>query len=50
MRGTLVFDHLNDIIYLNCCTKFVIHVGKLAATQGLTASEHSTPHGVSQLI
>ncbi|ODM97047.1 Hermansky-Pudlak syndrome 1 protein [Orchesella cincta] len=45
MRGTLVFDHLNDIVYLNCCSKFVQHVARLATAQGLVASEHSTPHG-----
>lgn len=50
MRGTLVFDHLNDIVYLNCCSKFVNHVAQLAAGQGLVASEHSTPHGRGRVI
>ncbi|OXA60249.1 Hermansky-Pudlak syndrome 1 protein homolog isoform X2 [Folsomia candida] len=49
MKGTLVFDHLNDLIYLNCCPRFVKHVRKLASAQGLVSSEHSQPFGTGKM-
>ncbi|KAK3930600.1 Hermansky-Pudlak syndrome 1 protein-like protein [Frankliniella fusca] len=35
MRCILIFDHLNDILYTKCNSKFIQHVRKLATSQGL---------------
>ncbi|XP_043476577.1 Hermansky-Pudlak syndrome 1 protein homolog isoform X1 [Leptopilina heterotoma] len=35
MRGILVFDHLNDVLFSKCNKKFVRHIKKLAKSQGL---------------
>lgn len=35
MKCLLIFDNLNDIIYLKCNKNFSKHVGKLAKAQGL---------------
>lgn len=35
MRGILVFNHLNDVLFSKCDKKFVRHIKKLAKTQGL---------------
>ncbi|XP_078033269.1 Hermansky-Pudlak syndrome 1 protein isoform X2 [Augochlora pura] len=35
MKGILIFDHLNDILFTKCNKKFAIHVHKLARMQGL---------------
>ncbi|CAG7718726.1 unnamed protein product [Allacma fusca] len=48
MRGLLVFDHSNDVVYINCCTRFVQHVAKLAKTQGLVGSEFTTLYGTGR--
>lgn len=35
MRGVLIFDHLNDVLFTKCNEKFAKHVEKLAKSQGL---------------
>ncbi|XP_012287856.1 Hermansky-Pudlak syndrome 1 protein homolog isoform X2 [Orussus abietinus] len=35
MRGILIFDHLNDVIFTKCDRAFACHVQKLATAQGL---------------
>lgn len=37
MKGILVFNQLNDLVYLNCCRGFAKHVRKLASQQGLSS-------------
>ncbi|KAL1123010.1 hypothetical protein AAG570_003334 [Ranatra chinensis] len=39
MRCLLVFDHLNDLLYSKCDSKFVRHVRKLGRVQGFTQEE-----------
>lgn len=35
MRGILIFNHLNDVLFTKCNEKFANHVQKLAKNQGL---------------
>ncbi|XP_015585402.1 Hermansky-Pudlak syndrome 1 protein homolog isoform X1 [Cephus cinctus] len=35
MRGILIFDHLNDVLFTKCNKKFTKHIQKLAKIQGL---------------
>ncbi|XP_018394789.1 PREDICTED: Hermansky-Pudlak syndrome 1 protein homolog [Cyphomyrmex costatus] len=35
MRAILIFDHLNDVLFVKCNKKFAIHIMKLARIQGL---------------
>ncbi|KZC12432.1 Hermansky-Pudlak syndrome 1 protein like protein [Dufourea novaeangliae] len=35
MKGILIFDHLNDVLFTKCNKKFANHIQKLARTQGL---------------
>lgn len=35
MKGLLIFDHLNDVVFTKCNKKFANHVQKLARLQGL---------------
>ena len=35
MKGLLIFDHLNDVLFTKCNKKFANHVQKLARLQGL---------------
>ncbi|KAL6252006.1 hypothetical protein P5V15_014986 [Pogonomyrmex californicus] len=35
MRAILIFDHLNDVLFVKCNKKFTNHILKLARTQGL---------------
>ncbi|XP_058809470.1 BLOC-3 complex member HPS1 [Phymastichus coffea] len=37
IRGILIFDHLNDVLFAKCNDKFVDHIQKLARLQGLLA-------------
>lgn len=39
MRGVLIFDHLNDILFTKCNAKFAKHVEKLAKNQGLISEK-----------
>ncbi|XP_026289736.1 BLOC-3 complex member HPS1 [Frankliniella occidentalis] len=41
MRCILIFDHLNDILYTKCNSKFIQHVRKLAKSQGLLPQTES---------
>ncbi|XP_031370524.1 Hermansky-Pudlak syndrome 1 protein homolog isoform X2 [Apis dorsata] len=35
MKGILIFDHLNDVLFMKCNKKFANHIQKLAKIQGL---------------
>lgn len=35
MRGILIFNHLNDVLFTKCNEKFATHLQKLAKNQGL---------------
>ncbi|XP_076631468.1 Hermansky-Pudlak syndrome 1 protein isoform X1 [Colletes latitarsis] len=35
MKGILIFDHLNDVLFTKCNNKFANHIQKLAKIQGL---------------
>jgi len=35
MRAILIFDHLNDVLFVKCNKKFASHILKLARMQGL---------------
>lgn len=35
MKGILIFDHLNDVLFTKCNKKFAKHIQKLAKIQGL---------------
>lgn len=35
MKGILIFDHLNDVLFAKCNKKFASHILKLARMQGL---------------
>lgn len=35
MKGILIFDHLNDVLFTKCNKKFANHIQKLAKIQGL---------------
>lgn len=35
MRAILIFDHLNDVLFVKCNKKFANHIQKLARMQGL---------------
>lgn len=35
MKGILIFDHLNDVLFMKCNKKFENHIQKLAKIQGL---------------
>lgn len=35
MRAMLIFDHLNDVLFVKCDKRFACHILKLAKTQGL---------------
>lgn len=35
MKGILIFDHLNDVLFTKCNQKFANHIQKLARVQGL---------------
>ncbi|XP_076759749.1 Hermansky-Pudlak syndrome 1 protein [Xylocopa sonorina] len=35
MKGILIFDHLNDVLFTKCNQKFADHIEKLARIQGL---------------
>ncbi|XP_054005351.1 BLOC-3 complex member HPS1 isoform X3 [Hylaeus anthracinus] len=35
MKGILIFDHLNDVLFTKCNNKFANHIQKLARIQGL---------------
>lgn len=35
MRAILIFDHLNDVLFVKCNKKFAGHILKLARMQGL---------------
>ncbi|XP_076241341.1 Hermansky-Pudlak syndrome 1 protein isoform X1 [Calliopsis andreniformis] len=35
MKGILIFDHLNDVLFTKCNKKFANHIQKLARMQGL---------------
>lgn len=37
MKGILIFDNLNDVLFTKCDKKFVFHIQKLARAQGLIA-------------
>ncbi|CAL4180645.1 unnamed protein product, partial [Meganyctiphanes norvegica] len=52
MLAVLIFDQLNDIVYLRADQKFVRHVHKLAVTQGLAAEDetHSQVDDLDQNI
>ncbi|XP_034233970.1 Hermansky-Pudlak syndrome 1 protein homolog isoform X1 [Thrips palmi] len=41
MRCILIFDHLNDILFTKCDSKFIQHVRKLATNQGLLPQTES---------
>ncbi|XP_014205525.1 Hermansky-Pudlak syndrome 1 protein homolog isoform X2 [Copidosoma floridanum] len=58
MRGILIFDHLNDVLFTKCNRKFANHVQKLARLQGLlgengdtdTSSFKPSPNVIMQLF
>lgn len=35
MKGILIFDNLNDVLFTKCDKKFAFHIQKLARAQGL---------------
>ena len=39
MLAVLIFDQLNDVVYLRCDHKFVRHVRSMAASQGLLGED-----------
>lgn len=41
MKGILIFDHLNDVLFTKCNKKFANHIQKLARIQGLIADKDS---------
>lgn len=46
MLAVIVFDQLNDVVYLRCDHKFVRHVRSLAVSQGLVAEDEVDPDQV----
>ncbi|XP_042205660.1 uncharacterized protein LOC121854914 [Homarus americanus] len=49
MLAVLIFDQLNDVVYLRCDHKFVGHVRSMAASQGLLSEAVVDPDQVAQL-
>jgi len=39
MRAVLIFDHLNDVLFVKCNKKFASHILKLAKMQGLLGDD-----------
>ncbi|KAG7190267.1 hypothetical protein KM043_006385 [Ampulex compressa] len=39
MKGILIFDHLNDVLFAKCNKKFANHIEKLAKIQGLVSDK-----------
>ncbi|CAG5076460.1 Protein of unknown function [Cotesia congregata] len=39
MKGLLIFDHLNDVLFTKCNKKFTNHMESLAKLQGLISEE-----------
>jgi len=39
MRAILIFDHLNDVLFVKCNKKFASHILKLAKMQGLLGDD-----------
>ncbi|XP_076174985.1 Hermansky-Pudlak syndrome 1 protein isoform X2 [Ptiloglossa arizonensis] len=42
MKGILIFDHLNDVLFTKCNNKFASHIQKLARFQGLISENKDT--------
>ncbi|XP_029671131.1 Hermansky-Pudlak syndrome 1 protein homolog isoform X3 [Formica exsecta] len=42
MKGILIFDHLNDVLFAKCNKKFASHILKLARMQGLLDDDKDT--------
>ncbi|XP_043664114.1 Hermansky-Pudlak syndrome 1 protein homolog isoform X4 [Vespula pensylvanica] len=42
MKGILIFDNLNDVLFTKCDKKFAFHIQKLARAQGLITENKST--------
>lgn len=38
MRCLMVFDNLNDIVFMKCNKKFCVHIRKIGITTGLIKS------------
>ncbi|XP_027207786.1 BLOC-3 complex member HPS1 isoform X2 [Penaeus vannamei] len=50
MQAVLIFDQLNDVVYLRCDHRFVRHVRTMAASQGLLQEQDlADPQPVSHL-
>ncbi|CAD6211942.1 GSCOCG00003910001-RA-CDS [Cotesia congregata] len=43
MKGLLIFDHLNDVLFTKCNKKFTNHMESLAKLQGLISEELANP-------
>ncbi|KAK2575813.1 hypothetical protein KPH14_007196 [Odynerus spinipes] len=42
MKGILIFDNLNDVLFTKCDKKFAAHIQKLARAQGLICENKNT--------
>ncbi|XP_035725823.1 Hermansky-Pudlak syndrome 1 protein homolog isoform X2 [Vespa mandarinia] len=42
MKGILIFDNLNDVLFTKCDKKFAFHIQKLARAQGLITENKNT--------
>ncbi|XP_034178922.1 Hermansky-Pudlak syndrome 1 protein isoform X3 [Osmia lignaria lignaria] len=49
MKGILIFDHLNDVLFTKCNKKFANHIQKLAKIQGLISENKDASDGNSKL-
>ncbi|KOX80690.1 Hermansky-Pudlak syndrome 1 protein like protein [Melipona quadrifasciata] len=49
MKGILIFDHLNDVLFTKCNKKFANHIQKLAKIQGLISENKDIDNDESKL-
>lgn len=49
MKGLIVFDNLNDIIYMKCNRSFSRHIHRLAESQGFSCDDVSTKYKIAEL-
>lgn len=49
MKGILIFDHLNDVLFTKCNKKFANHIQKLAKSQGLISENKDASDENSKL-
>lgn len=47
MLAVLIFDQVNDVVYLRCDHKFVCHVRSMAVSQGLLHQTEVDPDQVT---